>query len=49
MEAAGREAVDPLSLLLGVGIEHELLAVSQHPLSRQPPMGLVYVEGVTHD
>ena len=38
-QAAGRTAVDPLPFLLGVGIEHELLAVGQHPLGRQPSCG----------
>jgi len=38
-QAAGRAIVDPLPLLLGGGIEHELLPVSQHPLGRQAPLG----------
>jgi hypothetical protein len=38
-QAAGRAAVDPLPLLLGVGIKDEMLAVGQHPLGRQAPLG----------
>ena len=37
-QAAGRAAVDPLPLLLGACIKHELLAIGQHPLGRQPPL-----------
>ena len=37
-QAARRAAVDPLPLLLAVGIEHELLPVGQHPLGRQAPL-----------
>jgi len=34
--STSQAAVDPLPFLLGIGIEHELLTVGQHPLGRQP-------------
>ena len=37
--AMGLPAIDPLPLLLAVGIEHKLLPLGQHPQGRQAPLG----------
>jgi hypothetical protein len=35
----GGAAVDSLPLPMGDGIEQEVLAIGQHPLGRQAPLG----------